>query len=144
MSLRSPRIVLRRPVRFVGRLAFVWFEHLGREALFDRAELIALAKLFPSASLRVTRNGRGRLYVRLRWREDGRPRQESVGRLLECARGGGNLEYAEVRFRDGNTLNLLPTNRIVSARGRFRGRANAWIATVYRMWLARTQARRGT
>jgi hypothetical protein len=137
MSSRSTRTILRRRARFAGKNAFVWFENLSREAVFEREELSTLARLFPSASLRVTRNGRGRPYVRLRWREDGRERQESVGRLLECARGAGNLKYTEVRFRDGDTLNLHPTNRLVSARGRFRGRETAWLSTAYRIWWGR-------
>jgi len=134
--------VMPSPHKFFGRNArlgdtyiVIWFAKQRREAVLDATELALVLRYFPKARLHIVPNGRGRLYVRLRWREGGILREESMGRILEGLIGK-SCERREVRYLDKNPLNLLPSNRALSAKGAFRGTDTAYQETMRRQWSA--------
>ncbi|SFG63202.1 hypothetical protein [Methylobacterium gossipiicola] len=76
---------------------------LGRTAWLYRSDFERIDALHPDGRWGVTHNSEGRIFVRIR-----PPRTQRniyVARLV-----AGDFERTVVRYRDGNSMNLRPTN----------------------------------
>jgi hypothetical protein len=139
MAVNYTHTIFGRPVRVEASRAMMLFEEVGREATFDVHELARGEACYPGGKLTIDWNRKlgdpyRQPFVMLRAKGGARP--IPIARVLETLAGTGLLKNAQVRYKDGDRLNLLPANRVIRS-GPVRGTDQAHQETSLRSFRLR-------